>query len=74
MSLNAEFQNTVAELKAEHGNCFKSGFREFKKSGFVFHYQFTKPASNRSKIAIKQRLDLFSIRAKSRPNNLEKSV
>lgn len=74
MSLNAEYKNTVAELKAAHGNCFKSGFLEFKKSGFVFHYQFTKRTSNRSKTAIKLRLDLFSIRAKSRPNNLEKSV
>lgn len=74
MSLQDEHKNTVAELKAMHGNCFQSAFRGFKTGGFVFHYQFTKPVSNRSKDAIKQRFDAFLKRVKLQLNKLEKEL
>ena len=74
MSLQGEHKDTVAELKAKHGNCFQSAFRGFKTGGFVFHYQFTKPVSNHSKAAINQRFDEFLKRVKLQLNKLEKSV
>lgn len=73
MNLQNEHKNTVAELRAKHGNCFESDFREFKKGGFVCHLQFTKPATNHSKVAIKKRFDSFVEAVKSQLNILEKA-
>lgn len=73
MNLKAKHENTIAELKAAHGDCFNSEFREFKKGGFIFHFQFTKPATNHSKVAIKKRFDSFVEAVKSQLNTLEKA-
>lgn len=74
MNLQNEHKNTVTELQATHGNCFKSDFREFKKRGFIFQLQFTKPATSQSKVAIKKRFDSFVEAVKSQLKTLEKTA